>query len=144
MAMNAAEAWQMLACSREHPNLVAMVVPAPFTLELDRTVKRKLDEGFIGSVLAVDLRAQQVLLSTAISAALAPGCALERLERAHPGIWYECAPGGSVTRALFGPWPGPSPDSRKDSATGAPVRVEVPDHVDVLARWNRAAASACR
>lgn len=46
MAMNAAEARAMQAASRAHPELVAQLVPSPYTLELDaglaRYVKEKL------------------------------------------------------------------------------------------------------
>src|SRR5919199_175874 len=35
IAMNAAEARQMLAASRAHPALVAQIVPGPFTLAVD-------------------------------------------------------------------------------------------------------------
>ena len=39
MAMNAAEAHTMLQTSRQHPNLVAQIVPSPFTFRVDRTIQ---------------------------------------------------------------------------------------------------------
>lgn len=44
MAMNAQEAEQMLAASQANPQLVAQVVPAPFSLEYDATIMRLIDE----------------------------------------------------------------------------------------------------
>ena len=50
MAMNGAEARAMLAASRSHPELVAMVVPSPYTLWADRTIQRLLREHAIGKL----------------------------------------------------------------------------------------------
>src|SRR5215475_8617032 len=59
MAMNAAEGRRMLQTSRRKPNLVAQIVPAPHTLEVDPTVKAKLAEGYVGGVLCVALPGSQ-------------------------------------------------------------------------------------
>ena len=56
MAMNAAEGRRMLEASRKAPSLIAQLVPAPHTLELDATVQALLAEGFLGEVLAVELQ----------------------------------------------------------------------------------------
>ena len=53
MAANLAEAREMLAAAQTHPELVAQVVPSPFTLDLDSTVKRLLAEGALGEIRAV-------------------------------------------------------------------------------------------
>src|SRR5262249_60160912 len=60
MAMNAVEGRRMLEASRRKPNLVAQIVPAPHTLEVDPTVKAKLAEGYEGEVLSVELQESQV------------------------------------------------------------------------------------
>lgn len=44
MAMDAAEAERMLAASQAKPELVAQVVPAPFSLEYDATITRLIHE----------------------------------------------------------------------------------------------------
>ena len=54
MARNAGEAYAMLEASHTHPHQVAQIVPSPFTLGVDATVKRLLAEGYIGEVLAVE------------------------------------------------------------------------------------------
>ena len=40
MAMNAAEANAMLEVSRSYPELVAQIVPSPFTFGIDKTIKK--------------------------------------------------------------------------------------------------------
>ena len=50
MAMDAAQARRMLQASQAHPDLVAQVVPSPFTLEYDATVQRLLAEEWLGEV----------------------------------------------------------------------------------------------
>ena len=56
MAMNAAEARTMLAAARRNPHLVTQICPAPHTLLVDRTVRRLIAEGYLGDVLALDIR----------------------------------------------------------------------------------------
>lgn len=56
MAMNAAEAHAMLAAARARPALVAQVVPAPFSLGVDKTIQRLITTGFLGELLAVEHR----------------------------------------------------------------------------------------
>lgn len=53
MAMNAAEAHQMLAASKRHPQLVCQVVPSPFGFRGHRTVLELLRCGFIGELREV-------------------------------------------------------------------------------------------
>jgi len=53
MAMDGGEAGAMLAASRAHPELVAMVVPSPYTLWADRTVQRLLREQAVGQLRSV-------------------------------------------------------------------------------------------
>jgi predicted dehydrogenase len=48
MAMNAREAHRMLDKAREHPELVAMVVPSPYGLTGDAFVRRLIADGFLG------------------------------------------------------------------------------------------------
>jgi predicted dehydrogenase len=55
MAMNQPEAEAMVAAAASAPHLVSQVVPSPFTLRWDRFIKRQLDDGRIGELLAVDV-----------------------------------------------------------------------------------------
>lgn len=53
MAMNLKEAEEMLAVSRKYPDLVAQLVPSPFTLKWDRTIARLLRKKALGRILEV-------------------------------------------------------------------------------------------
>ena len=59
MAMDAAEARRMLDGARRSPHLITKLVPAPNTLEVDATLQRLVAEGYVGEVLAVEIRAIQ-------------------------------------------------------------------------------------
>jgi predicted dehydrogenase len=50
MARTLAEAGAMLTASKRHPRLVAQVVPAPMSLDVDATVRQLLTEGRLGAV----------------------------------------------------------------------------------------------
>ena len=53
MAMNAAEAREMLEASRRHPDLVAQIVPGPYDLKSWRTVQRLVRDGSLGAIREV-------------------------------------------------------------------------------------------
>ena len=59
MAMNAAEGRRMLEASRKAPQLVAQLVPAPHTLEVDRDLEKLLAEGYAGEIHAVEVQGTQ-------------------------------------------------------------------------------------
>jgi predicted dehydrogenase len=144
MAMDAAEARRMLDGARRAPHLVAQLVPAPNTLEVDATLQALVAEGYIGEVLAVDLRAAQ-------------GRFVDRDEPLHwrqdasvsglnvmsMGIWYEALmrwlpPARrvmAVTRIAV---------PRRRDASGDWHEVRTPDHVDVLATLEGGAVANLR
>jgi predicted dehydrogenase len=53
MAQNLAEAKSMLAASREHPDRVVQIVPAPMSLDFDAVVIQMLDESELGALREV-------------------------------------------------------------------------------------------
>ena len=132
MAIDAAEAHAMLVASREHPGLIAQIVPAPHTLSVDAKIKELISEGYLGNVLSVDMRVSQ-------------GGFIDRESPIHwrqdrdlsgfnamgMGIWYE-----AMMR-----WVGPAlsvsaltrvhADHRNDWS-GERKTVTVPDHVEIL------------
>jgi len=59
MAMDADEAHIMLDASREKPELISQIVPAPHTLKVDRTIKELIETGYLGEILSVDLTVHQ-------------------------------------------------------------------------------------
>ena len=56
MAMNAGEAHVMKDAAAARPDLIAQVVPSPFTLGVDTTVRRLIREQFLGDILSVEVR----------------------------------------------------------------------------------------
>ncbi|RMF87917.1 MAG: gfo/Idh/MocA family oxidoreductase, partial [Nitrospinota bacterium] len=135
MARNAAEAHTMLRKAQEHPELVTQIVPSPFTLRVDQTVKDLLADGYLGDLYAITVRG--------VSGEFADPDApihwrqrqdLSGLNILSMGIWYEAlmrwvGPASRVfaqTRILI--------PQRRDPATGAMVAVDVPDHVDIIAQ----------
>ena len=53
MANDLAEAKRMLAASEKHPELVAQLVPAPFSLDFDSTIRDLVRDGSLGTLLEV-------------------------------------------------------------------------------------------
>ena len=132
MAMNGAEAREMLRASRNRPDLTAMVVPSPFTLHVDATLRRLIAAGYLGEIVSVDVRG---LASDFPN----PETPLHWREDRNLsgnnilalGIWYE-----AIMR-----WLG---EARKVTAVGQTVMqsrlsdgversISIPDHIDVVA-----------
>jgi predicted dehydrogenase len=132
MAMNAAEAHAMREAARAHPELVAQIVPSPFTLRVDRTIQKLISSGTIGDPLAVEIRAGGAFVNR--DAPLSwrqntdySGCNIMSL-----GIWYEAmlrwvgeAVSVSASGKVF-------QKMRKDES-GTSRAVRIPEHVDVIA-----------
>ncbi|HKX01272.1 MAG TPA: Gfo/Idh/MocA family oxidoreductase [Methylomirabilota bacterium] len=144
MAMNAPEGRRMLEASRKAPHLIAQLVPAPHTLEVDTTIQTLLGEGFVGEVLAVEL-------NTSAGRFVEPDApmhwrqdiSLSGHNILNMGIWYEAmmrwlGPAHRVTAMSKVAVP-----HRKD-ATGASHEVRVPDHVDILAQFRGGALAHLR
>src|SRR5262249_61720192 len=106
MAMNAAEGRRMLEASRNAPNLVAQLVPAPHTLEVDSTLTRLVSDGSIGEVLAVEIHATQQPRFPDPSEPLhwRQDGALSRHNIMNMGVWYEAMiPWRGPPRPAMGP-----------------------------------------
>ncbi|MDA1257344.1 MAG: Gfo/Idh/MocA family oxidoreductase [Chloroflexi bacterium] len=56
MAANSAEAHAMFNVSKERPDLIAQIVPAPHTLGVDRQIIDMISEGYVGDIVSVDAR----------------------------------------------------------------------------------------
>ena len=144
MAMDAAEGRRMLAAARRAPHLVAQLVPAPHTLEVDATLQALLAEGYAGEVLAVELQAAQGrFLDRDEPLHWRHDASLSGLNVLNMGIWYEAmmrwlGPAHRVTAMTKIAVP------RRRDATGAWHDVRVPDHVDVLAQLQSGAVAHLR
>lgn len=136
MAMNAAEGRQMLEAARKAPQLVAQLVPAPHTLEVDRVLVKLLAEGYAGEIHAVEVQGTQQGRFAELGDAMhwRQDVRLSGNNILNMGIWYE-----AMMR-----WLGPArrvmamtkiaKPKRKDE-TGAWHEVKVPDHVDILVNF---------
>ncbi|NQT94731.1 MAG: Gfo/Idh/MocA family oxidoreductase [Lentisphaerae bacterium] len=134
MAMDAEEARQMLAAAQDHPGLVTQVVPSPMTLGVDNTVKRLIGEGYLGRLLAVEVRAMNgAFLDAEAPMQWREDRDLSGLNVMSLGIWYEALMRwiGEAThvaakgRAFV--------TTRRDPLTGADKAVKIPEHLVVLA-----------
>ena len=132
MAMNAAEGRRMLDASRRAPQLVAQLVPAPHTLEVDSTIQKLLAEGYVGEVLAVELMgAQGRFAEPEAPLHWRQDVSLSGHNVLNMGIWYEAmmrwlGPARRVTAMTKIAVP------RRRDAAGAWREVRVPDHIDIL------------
>jgi predicted dehydrogenase len=59
MSNTAAEAHEMLAASRQHPDLICQLVPTSTSYVVDRAVQRLLKEAYVGEVLSVEIQRVQ-------------------------------------------------------------------------------------
>jgi predicted dehydrogenase len=133
MAMNADEAYQMYEASLRNPDQVAQLVPAPFGFPVDGTVRRLLDEGYLGELRVVNVRHSGGFLQPDAPLHWRQDYALSGMNILWLGIWYEVLLGwvGEATRvtALGQTFIKTRPDD-----SGRRRAVRVPDHVDVLAQ----------
>ena len=133
LAMNAAEARQMLAASRARPNLVTQVVPGPTTFGADPMVMHLLADGYIGDLQSIDLRVPTGFLNRDAPMHWRMEREFSGVNIMSMGIWYEC-----ISR-----WVGPATAVTARTRTAVPYRMDkergerraitVPDHVEVLA-----------
>jgi predicted dehydrogenase len=89
MAANAAEAREMLAAAKARPDLVAQVVTVGRLVKAERTVRRLLHEGFLGELLAVDLRVSEGFPDPTRPWPRRQQRALAGDNALYTGVWYE-------------------------------------------------------
>jgi predicted dehydrogenase len=144
MAMNAAEGRSMLAAARRAPHLVAQLVPAPHTLEVDPTIMGRVADGFVGDVVAVEIQAAgSGFVDRDGPLHWRQDISLSGNNILSMGIWYEAmmrwvGPARRVTAVTRVTVP------RRRDATGAARDVRVPDHADILATLGNGAVAHLR
>jgi predicted dehydrogenase len=132
MSMDAAEAHAMLDASKQYPGQIAQVVPAPHTLNLDKTIVNLIQNNYLGDIISVD-------------ASISQGGFLDNEKLFHwrqnrdfsgsnimgLGIWYEAimrwvGPASSVqaTTKILVP--------RRNDDDGNSHVISIPDHVEIL------------
>ena len=131
MAMNAREAHAMRLIARRKPKLTAQIVPSPMTLRVDNTIKRLIAEGYIGDVLAIEVRAGGTFLDTETPRQWRQDFDLSGLNIMSMGIWYEALMRwvGEATRisAMGKTFVKMRPD---DDHVIRSVRI--PEHIDII------------
>lgn len=134
MAMNAAEAHAMWTVSKSRPDLIAQIVPSPFTLAFDRTIQDMMCDGFFGDLIAIDVRhitGEFVDHDSPLTWRQETGFSGYNIMTM--GIWYEAIARwvGHARTVLAGTKHvvklRPHPDGNRVVAIG------VPDHVDIIA-----------
>ena len=132
MAMNLREARQMLEAAQARPHLVTQIVPSPFTLKVDNTIQRLLAEGYLGDVLAIEVRAGGTFIDRESPLHWRQDFDLSGFNTMTLGIWYE-----AVMR-----WVGEAKRVTAMGKTFVPMRrdasgnlraVRIPDHLEVVA-----------
>jgi len=132
MANNTAEAREMLAASRRHPNLVSMLVPSSSGYSIDRAMLSILGSGQLGEILSVEVqRLQRGFANFGGELDWRHNAEFSGINVLNVGAIYESmlrwlGPGNNVmgkTRVQI--------PTRRDEE-GAEHRATIPDHVDVL------------
>jgi predicted dehydrogenase len=132
MAMNQAEARKMLKTSQNHPNLVAQLVPAPFTLHADGLIADMIQRGDLGRILYFHVDYQ--------SASLAPQPKTLHWRRNKEFSGMNIMTLGIIYETLLR-WLPPAQwvkaeaqifnDKSIDPDTGESVDIEIPDYLSV-------------
>ncbi|MFN8491457.1 MAG: Gfo/Idh/MocA family oxidoreductase [Caldilineaceae bacterium] len=134
MAMNASEAKEMLAAAQAKPHLIAQIVPSPFTLRVDKTVKRLLAEGYLGDLLAIDIHAGGgAFLNPDTPLHWRQDTDLSGFNVMTMGIWYEALLRwvGEATRVMA--MGKTFVKMRRDAQTNTLKPARVPEHIDIIA-----------
>ena len=133
MAMNLAEAREMAEVARQRPHLVAQVVPAPMTLEVDATITRLLADNYLGDLLAIEVRQQQGFIDREAPLHWRENRDLSGLNVMTLGIWYEIVlrwVGEASTVMAMGQT---FVRTRVDEESGRRKAIQIPDHLVVSA-----------
>ncbi|MBD5778155.1 Gfo/Idh/MocA family oxidoreductase [Pelagicoccus sp. NFK12] len=137
MAMNTEEGEAMVEASLNRPELVAQIVPSPFTLKWDATIKKILASGELGELREVSFtKALGLNVDSKAPLNWRQDRALSGNNTLMLGIYYEV-----VQR-----WLGEEPDrllasgavftkQRQKGANGELVEVEIPETIDVIAEY---------
>jgi predicted dehydrogenase len=136
MAMDLTQALAMQRSAKAHPQLVAQLVPAPYTFPFDKTIIRLLKDGTLGDVLAIDVQHNSNdFLDKDQALSWRQDISKSGKNILSMGIWYE-----SIMR-----WLGEACDvfalgkiyqvTRFDAETKKDVAIYIPQHIDILANY---------
>ncbi len=138
MAMNLKEAEQMLEASEAHPELVAQIVPAPFSLKYDATIQRMLGKGELGDI-------REIRVAHLVGANADPSAPLIWRQDSRfsghnimtMGILYETVQRwfGEANIAWVQALGNVFTPEREDPETGKVAKVEIPDTISLTAGY---------
>lgn len=131
MAMNAEEAYRMYEAHRSAPDLVAQIVPSPYTLGVDKTIRRLIAEGYVGDLLALDVRAGGQFIDPKAPLHWRNDFDLSGYNIMSMGIWYEAVMRW-VGDALSVSANGKTFTRNRKQEDGTLKAVRIPEHVDVV------------
>ena len=134
MAMNAAEAAQMVAAAKANPHLITQVVPAPLSFGVDATIQRLIAEGYLGELLAIDVRDHgRSFLDDNAPLHWRQNADLSGVNMLTLGIWYETLMrwvGEATTVMAMGKT---FVKMRLDAENGRLTPSRLPEHLTVIA-----------
>jgi len=132
MAMNAREAHMMYDVASMKPALVTQIVPSPFTLSVDSTIKRYIANGYLGEILAIEVRAGGQFLDSETSLQWRENFNLSGFNIMSMGIWYEAMMRwiGEATRVIA---VGKTFVKMREDENGVMRSVRVPEHIGIIA-----------
>lgn len=135
MAMNAREAHAMLRAARARPHLTTQLVPAPDMLGVHATLKRLLVEGFLGDVLAINVRSGNAFLDKSASLHWRQNFDLVGYNYLSLGIWYESIMRlvGLATKVIA---KGKTFVKMRRDDQGFLRAVQIPEHLDLIAEMS--------
>lgn len=132
MARNYQEAVAMHRAAQDKPTLITQVVPSPFTLGIDATMKRLLAEGLLGDVLALEVTAKGNFADRDAPVSWRQDADISGINIMGLGIWYEALMRwlGEAVRVTA---VGKTFINMRLSADSVGLKaVEIPDHLDVI------------
>ena len=133
MAMNAYQAHAMLDTALARQNLITQIVPAPHTLKVDKTIKRLIAEGYLGDILAIEVKHYGDFIEPDAPLHWRHDIDLSGLNIMTMGIFYEAIMRWVGTASKVMAMGKTFVKMRKDSQTGLQRAVHIPEHLDVLA-----------
>lgn len=133
MAMSLTEAMKMRDTARNAPHLTAQLVPSPLSFSVDATIRRMITEGFLGSLVAIEVEAKNGDFPDPTTPMhWRQDADLSGVNVMGLGIWYESLMrwvGEAVAVTAVGKVTIPM----RADPHGRPRAVRVPDHLDVIA-----------
>lgn len=132
MAMNQEEATAMLEAAERHPDLTAQLVPSPFSLHVDRTIQRILENDTLGQVVSVDVIDHRAgFPDPSEPMHWREDRALSGLNVLSLGIWYEALMRWLGTAASVSAVGATIIPARVDPQCGERRRIDIPDWLTV-------------